>query len=222
MSLSIPAPCLCLVTDRSVGIGQDLISRVADAVDGGVDMVQLREKDLFGGRLLELAISLKEAIGDSALLIINERPDVAIACAASGVQLGEDAIPVAAARYILGPGSLIGQSVHSEESAARASSGGADFLVVGTMYSTSTHIEAAPSGPALIRSIARNCSIPLLGIGGINTENLGAVLRAGANGVAVITGILGFRHPGKAARQLKQSMLAVWSSSDEFTGRSKV
>ena len=217
----VPAPCLCLVTDRSVGDGRALVSRVAEAVDGGVDMVQLREKDLPGGRLLELAVSLKEAIGDSALIIINERVDVAVASAASGVQLGEEAIPVAAVHRILGPRSLIGRSVHSEEGAARASAGGADFLVVGSMYVARSHPGAPPAGPALIRSIARNCPVPLLGIGGINAENLGAVLCAGANGVAVITSILASPHPGEAARQLKQAMLAAWPASEQVVGRPK-
>lgn len=211
----IPEPCLCLVTDRSVGDERTLVSRVVEAVAGGVDLVQLREKDLPGGHLLELALSLKDAIGDSALLIVNERVDVAVASTAAGVQLGEEALPVAAARQILGPEPLIGRSVHSTDGAAQAIAQGADFLVVGTMYATRSHPGARPAGPDLIRQIAQECPIPLIGIGGINATNLGEVLRAGAKGVAVITSILASPHPREAAQELKRAMLAAWLMARE-------
>ena len=136
-------------------------------------MVQLREKDLPGGTLLELARTVKEAIADRALLVVNERVDVALAAGASGVQLGEEALPAAIARDILVPDSLIGRSVHSVAGADEAVAQGADFLVVGTMYSTRSHPGAAPAGPELIQQISRICDIPLIGIGGINEENLG-------------------------------------------------
>ena len=116
----LPKPCLCLVTDRNVGDPTTLVSRVAQAVDGGVDLVQLREKDLPGGILLELAHEIKQAIGDRAALVVNERIDVALAAGGLGVQLGEEALPVHTARRILGPGFLIGRSVHSVDGAILA------------------------------------------------------------------------------------------------------
>lgn len=210
MRPAIPQPCLCLVTDRSVGDEGTLISRIGEAVAGGVDMVQLREKDLPGGCLLDLALSLKGAIGSAALLMINERVDIALASAAAGVQLGEEALPVAVARQLLGPEPLIGRSVHSLEGAALAVSQGADFLIVGTMYATRSHPDARPAGPDLIRQIAEVCPVPLIGIGGINATNVNEVLHAGATGVAVITSILASPHPREAARQLKEAMLAAW------------
>jgi thiamine-phosphate pyrophosphorylase len=209
MRPSLPNPCLCLVTDRRVGGEDDLVQRVALAVAGGVDLVQLREKDLPGGRLLKLAQELKAALGDSALLVVNERVDVAVAAGAHGAQLGEDALPVAAARDLLGTHALIGRSVHSLEGAAQAASRGADFLVVGTMYATRTHPGAEPAGPELLQSIANQSSVPLIGIGGITLDNVGRVMSAGAAGVAVITSILGAPDPEAAARQLKQAMLAA-------------
>ena len=207
---SVLQPCLCLVTDRTLGDPEDLVHRIAAAVAGGVDMVQLREKDLPGGTLLELARTVKEAIADRALLVVNERVDVALAAGASGVQLGEEALPAAIARDILVPDSLIGRSVHSVAGADEAVAQGADFLVVGTMYSTRSHPGAAPAGPELIRQISRLCDIPLIGIGGINEENLGEVLAAGATGVAVITRILDAADPEAAARKLKQAMSQAW------------
>jgi thiamine-phosphate diphosphorylase len=214
MRLSVLQPCLCLVTDRKVGDEAALVDRVAEAVAGGVDMVQLREKDLHGGLLLELAASLKRRIGDRALFIVNERADVAMAAGADGVQLGEQALPVAAVRSLVGPEALIGRSVHSEDGAEEAAADGADFLVVGTMYATRSHPGIVPAGPALLRRIARRCRLPLIGIGGISPDNVGEVLRAGALGVAVITSVLGASHPGEEARRLKQAMLDAWMDLD--------
>lgn len=209
MRPALPRPCLCLVTDRRIGDERTLISRISQAVAGGVDLVQLREKDLPGGKLLELAEELKKSVGDSALLVVNERVDVAAAAVADGAQLGEAALPVAVARDILGREALIGRSVHSLEGAARAAREGADFLVVGTIYATTSHPGEEPAGPGLIKRIAAVCSVPLIGIGGINPSNIGEVMQAGASGAAVITSILASPDPQKAAQELKQAMLAA-------------
>ncbi len=209
ISTPFNTPCLCLVTDREIS-GGDQVTKVAQAVAGGVDFVQLREKDLPGSQLLDLATSIKEAIGDSALLVINERTDIA-AYLGVGTQLGEEAVPVPVARRIVGAGSLIGRSVHSEEGAAAAQAEGADFLVVGTMYETRSHPGAEPAGPPLLRKIAETCTLPILGIGGITAANLGELIRSGASGVAVISSILAAPDPKEAARLLKQAMLEVWS-----------
>ena len=205
----LPDPCLCLVTDRSVGGEATLVTRVAEAVTGGVDLVQVREKDLHGAQLLDLALRLRDAIGDRALLVVNERVDVAAALPAEGVQLGEDAIPVAAARRILGPDMLIGRSVHSVEGAERAVSDGADFLVVGTMFASRSHPGEEPTGPDLVKRIVPRCPLPSIGIGGITKDNCRQVIEAGATGVAVITGILAAPSPGEAARNLKEALVAA-------------
>ena len=205
----LPRPCLCLVTDRRLGGEQTLVSQVAQAAAGGVNLVQLREKDLPGRTLLELARELRTVIGDSALLLINERIDVAAAVRSDGVQLGEEALPTKEARKILGPEALIGRSVHSVQGAKAAEAEGADFLLVGTMYATSSHPGHEPAGPELIKWIAASCSLPLVGIGGINEANLGPVLAAGAQGVAVISSILAAPDPEQAARGLRQAMLAA-------------
>ena len=205
----LPDPCLCLVTDRSVGGEATLVTRVAEAVAGGVDLVQVREKDLHGAQLLDLAQRLRDAIGDRALLVVNERVDVAAALPAEGVQLGEDAMPVAAARRILGPDMLIGRSVHSVEGAERAVSDGADFLVVGTMFASRSHPGEEPTGPDLVKRIVPRCQLPSIGIGGITKDNCRQVIEAGATGVAVITGILAAPSPGVAARNLKEALVAA-------------
>ena len=212
MKPSLPNPCLCLVTDRRVGDEKTMVARVAEAVQGGVDLVQLREKDLHGAQLLEMAKRLREATGGRALLLVNERVDVAAALPADGVQLGEDAIPVPAARQILGPEMLIGRSVHSVDGANQASTEGADFLVAGTMFASRSHPGEEPAGPTLITGMARDCSLPIIGIGGITPSNSWEVIAAGAMGIAVITGILADPNPGDAASLLKEAMMLARSS----------
>ena len=216
MATSLPQPLLCLVTDRTLGEQATMVGRIAAAVAGGVDMVQIREKDLPGGLLLELVEEIRRAAGDGPLLMVNERADVALAAGASGVQLGEEGLPVSIAREILGPRQLVGRSVHSVEGAVEAASQGADLLVVGTMFATRSHPGAAAIGPVLINQISQRCNIPMIGIGGINTANLGEVLKAGACGVAVISSILAADDPEEAARELKQAMFAEWTESSAF------
>ena len=206
MAIVLPDPCLCLVTDRHVGDESTLVERVAQAVAGGVDLVQLREKDLHGAQLLDMAQRLRQAIGDRALLVINERVDVAAALPADGAQLGEDAVPAPAARRILGPDMLIGRSVHSVEGAEQAVHDGADFLVVGTLFASRSHPGEEPAGPELVRQIVGKCALPAIGIGGITPENCRQVIEAGAVGVAVITGILATPDSGAAARRLKEAI----------------
>ena len=210
MCPDLPYPCLCLVTDRRVARdNDDLAARVASAVAGGVDLVQLREKDLPGGQLLKLAAALKERIGSRARLIINERVDVAAALPAAGAHLAEDALPVAAARRLLGRDALLGRSVHSLAGAKEAVADRADFLIAGTMYASRSHPGEPSAGPELIRQIAAVAAIPILGIGGITPDNVGVVMQAGAAGAAVITNILAATDPEQAAARLKAAMRAA-------------
>lgn len=222
MSAALELPCLCLVTDNSVVSLDELIPRVAAAVAGGVGLVQLRAKELPGGQLLSLATELKQAIDGRAALLVNERVDVAAAADADGMQLGEEALPVAEARKLLPGGALIGRSVHSAEGAALAVSQGADFLVVGTMFATGSHPGAVPAGPGLMREASRLLSlskgdVPLIGIGGITPGNLAEVIAAGASGVAVIRSILGASDPQAAAEELNLALKAAWQSRPPVT-----
>jgi thiamine-phosphate pyrophosphorylase len=173
-------------------------------------MVQLREKDLPGGLLLELAARLRKVAAGTALLVVNERVDVAMASGAGGVQLGEEGLPVEVAWRLAGEGSLIGRSVHSVEGALEAQEQGADFLVVGTIFPTGSHPGTEAAGPALLSSLAGRVGIPFLAIGGVTAENAAAVVDAGASGAAVISAILAARDPEAAARELKQVLEAAW------------
>ena len=211
MPTSLPTPCLCLVTDAALA-HDELVERVSNAVEGGVDLVQLRYKSLPGGQLLDLTSSVLEAMGGRAKLVVNERADVALAAGAHGVQLGEEGLPVAAARRILGEGLLIGRSVHSTEVAVQAELDGSDFLVVGTMYASRSHIGELPAGPGLMWEISSKCHLPLIGIGGVVPENTAELIEAGASGVAVITNILAAEDPRTAAERLKEILVASWNT----------
>ena len=217
MPAVLELPCLCLVADTSVATPDELVPRVSAAVAGGVGLVQLRAKELPGGRMLWLAEELKRAVDGQAVLLVNERVDIAIAAAADGVQLGEEALPVAAARKLLPGGALIGRSVHSADGATDASKAGTDFLVVGTMFATGSHPGAVPAGPGLMREVSRllslpKGSVPLFGIGGITVGNLAEVVDAGASGVAVIRSILSAPDPQAAAAELKAALQEAWQS----------
>ena len=223
MVAALPNPALCLVTDRRVCPPDELPGRVAAAVAGGVDIVQLRDKEESGGALLELATALREATRESAFLLVNERADVATACGADGVQLGEAAMPTASVRRILPQGSIIGRSVHSVEGATQAEASDADFLLVGTMFATRSHPGEEPSGPGLLERIrAAGVGAPLLAIGGITADNIAQVMHAGADGAAVITAILASPDPERAASQIKSAMHdATRSAADNLSPGSR-
>ena len=157
MVAELKLPCLCLVADCSVVPPGELPGRVAAAVEGGVSLVQLRAKEMPGGSMLSLALELARITAGRATLLVNERVDVAAAAQAHGVQLGEQALPIRKARQLLVPGSLVGRSVHSVEGAQQAAADGADFLVVGTMFQTSSHPGEEPAGPQLMRNVADLC-----------------------------------------------------------------
>ena len=211
----MPVPYLCLVTDRRV-CGSDLAElerRVARAVKGGVNVVQLRGKDLPGGRLLELAKRLRRITEGSALLLINERVDVAVSCDGDGVQLGEEGMPVSAARKAGGEDLLVGRSVHSLEGAITAEGQGADFLVVGPTFATESHTTVKAAGLQLLSQIAGETRVPLVGIGGIDAARVHEVIAAGASGVAVIRAILAAEDPERAARELRDALDTAWHHS---------
>ena len=205
----LPSPCLCLVTDRALCPDGTLAERVAEAVEGGVQMVQLREKDLPGGELLRLARDLKYLMGRKAIFIVNERVDVALACGAHGVHLGEMALPVKEARRMVGDGMLVGRSVHSLQGGLQARRDGADYLIVGTVFETASKPGKRPEGPALLRQVARAVELPVLAIGGVKASNLPRVMEAGARGAAVVSAILAASDPRAAAQELAQAMAGV-------------
>ena len=170
-------------------------------------MVQLREKDLSARDLYDLGARVKEAIAGRALLIVNDRIDVALALDADGVQLPEDAPPVAEARRIVGDDMLIGRSVHSVSGAVEAESSGADFLIAGTIFPSASHPDGPAQGTDFIRALCREVSVPVLAIGGITIQNVGEIMEARCSGAAVISAISEVEDPGIAARTLLNEII---------------
>ena len=211
--LPFPCPALCIVTDRRLCQDSSLPQKIALAVEGGVDIVQLREKDLPGRLLLDLAMNIRRAIDDKALLIINERIDVALLANADGVHLGEEALNPSDARSLVGDNMLIGRSVHDNEGALEAQRQGADYLIAGSVFSTRSHPGRSPQGLSFIESLEPILTIPYLAIGGINARNAADVVRAGASGVAVISAILSSLQPGETACRLKHDIRSAWKKT---------
>jgi len=207
--MKLPIPCLTLITDRRLCQGLSLAEAVARAVAGGVNVVQLREKDLAAAQLVPLADRLRAITRGKALLIVNGRLDVALLCAADGVHLPERGPSVAATRRLAGDGFIIGRSVHNVEEAVKAEDEGADYVQVGAIFATRSHPGLSPAGPALLRSVAARVTIPILAVGGITAENVGQAMRAGARGVAVISTILDSPSPAAAARRLAEAMVEM-------------
>ena len=192
---------LLLVTDPR----PDLVERVAAAVRGGVDIVQLRDKRASTQELLSLAKKLNEICEDaSALFTVNDDVELARLCGASGVHLGQEDGPVEFARRSLGAHALVGRSAGSVDEALEAVWEGADYLGIGTIYATPTKPEGEVAGPALLREVARaGLPVPWFAIGGITFETAREAAGAGAWGFAVVRAVHDAEDPEAAARELR-------------------
>lgn len=195
---------LYLITDRKQTAGRKLPAVVTDALRGGLRAVQLREKDLTGCQLFELADELRNITrAYGARLLINDRIDIALAVGADGVHLGRGSIPVAAARRILGGAQLIGYSAHGLAEAQQAEADGADFVTFGPVYSTpSKAAYGEPLGLARLSEVARSLAIPVFALGGVNISSAHEVMAAGAHGVALISAIIATQNPTVATESL--------------------
>jgi thiamine-phosphate pyrophosphorylase len=198
---------LYLVTDRTQTQGRGLLWVLEQALAGGVKAVQLREKDLSGKELFELAEKSRALCSRyRAGLFINDRVDVALAVNAAGVQLGKTSIPVETARALLGPQKSIGYSAHSLAEARQAERSGADFILFGPVYRTPSKASyGAPQGLSALKEIVAKISLPVYAIGGIKLEHMAELRRTGIGGVALISAIIGAADPKAASQRLLQS-----------------
>jgi thiamine-phosphate diphosphorylase len=198
-------PQLCLVIDPE---RPDLQRVVELALAAGVTMVQLRGHQLSEARFLELALMLRPRCQFyQAAFLVNDRLEIGLACGADGFQLGARSLPIVEARERVGDGYLLGASVHSVVEAQAAVAGGADFLLVGTIFASHSHPGVAGQGPGLVSEIKRLLpACPLLGIGGITSVNAGQVMKAGADGVAVISAIFDAEDVTGAVREVRAAL----------------
>ena len=196
---------LYLVTDRRLAGGRSLEDVVAAAVRGGTTCVQLREKDCSSREFIERASALKHVLESARVpLIINDRIDIAQAVQADGVHLGQTDMPLEMARAVLKDTMIIGISAESLGDAIEAEKGGADYVSVSPIYATPTKTDTAPPlGLTGVNQIRQAVAVPVVGIGGLDATNSAEVIQAGADGVAVVSAIVGADDPELAARQLR-------------------
>lgn len=196
-----------LVTDHNCLQGRDFLGCIENALQGGVTLVQLREKNVDGGIFLQRAVAVKNLCDKyNVPLLINDRIDVALACQAAGVHLGQDDIPPSLARAILGPDAIIGVSAHSCEEALAAEKDGADYLGVGAVFPTNSKDDASEVGLNMLKEIRQISKLPIVGIGGINAQNYTQVRAAGAQGAAIISGILGVNNIEDEVSKIKMTI----------------
>lgn len=197
---------LYLVTDRTLSLGRSTVEVVRAAIRGGVSCVQLREKGCSTREFMDEARLLKALLaGTGVPLFINDRLDVALAVGADGVHLGQNDLAIADARRLVGNRMIIGISAESVADAIRAEAEGADYIGASPVFITPTKTDTAPPlGLDGLRAIRRAVQLPLVAIGGINANNAAQVLRAGADGLAVVSAIVSAPCPRTAAAGLRQ------------------
>jgi thiamine-phosphate pyrophosphorylase len=187
--------------------GRELAGVLAAALAGGVDIVQLRDKDLPDAELLSAAESFRRACAaHGALFVLNDRPDLVPQCGADGVHVGQDDTPLADARALVGPERLVGLSAGSRAELEAAAGGAADYLGVGAVFGTPTKPDAQAEGLELVRDAAELARVPWFAIGGIETETVADVVAAGAPGIAVVRAIRDADDPEAAARSLRAAV----------------
>lgn len=205
-----PDYSIYLVTDDGCLQGRALIDCVRKALDGGVTLVQYRAKTASSAEMYAEALQLK-ALCDSfnVPLIINDRLDIAMAVGAAGVHLGQDDLPCAAARKILGEDYIIGVSAHNPAEAKAALQSGADYLGCGAVFGTATKADVKKLGTEGLTAICREKELPVVGIGGVTADNYREVRVAGADGAAIVSGIL-------AQPDIRTTVRAIAKVSEEF------
>jgi thiamine-phosphate pyrophosphorylase len=193
---------------------KDLSSFLEEILAAGVDVVQLRDKDAEAGDLLRWGEVFRDAAGRyDALFIVNDRPDLAAALGADGVHLGQNDLPVGGARDLLGPEAIIGLSTHSPDQFDSAPPE-ADYLCAGPVWETPTKPGRPAAGLDLIRhAAAGDPGRPWFAIGGIDRQNLREVIGAGARRIVVVRAVTAAPDPGRAARELRDQMLASGARS---------
>lgn len=205
-------PVLCFVASSSEIKDGDVEAAVTDAVAGGATMVMLREPGMPAGKLAQLATRVKAITRGKALLVIHDRVDVAQAVEADGVQLAEDGLPTRAARGLMGKYTVLGRSADDHNTALQATAEGAEWVLAGPIYKSASQPDEKPTGSKLLSDIVEDSSIPVIAIGGITVDNIAEVIKAGAAGVAVLSGISGAEDRKAATQALGAALNEAWAN----------
>jgi thiamine-phosphate pyrophosphorylase len=200
---------LYLVTDRSLSLGRSNLEIIQAAVEGGVTLVQLREKEATTREFYEEGLKIRAYLEAKDIpLIINDRIDIALAFDAEGVHLGQEDMPIDVARKILGPKKIIGASVFTLKEAKIAEAMGADYLGLSPIFVTETKPELSQQiGIEGIPPLKEAVQIPVVGIGSMSESNAYEAVKAGLDGVAVVSAICSREDPRAAAAAIKKEVL---------------
>jgi thiamine-phosphate pyrophosphorylase len=196
---------LYVITDEGLSKGYRHAEIARMAIAGGADVIQLRDKKLGGKELLHCAIEIREiARNAGALFLVNDRLDIALASGADGVHLGQEDLPARNVRAICPPGFIIGVSAGTVDEALQAERDGADYIGLGPVFNTASKDDAGPvCGLGTLKEVKKCVSIPVIAIGGISSANAKDVILSGADGLAVISAVVGQDDIELAARRLK-------------------
>jgi thiamine-phosphate pyrophosphorylase len=206
---------LCVITDTRPVSGRDHLEIARAALVGGADMIQLRDKMGSLRELLPQACAIRLLCrSHGALFIVNDRLDLALAAEADGAHVGQEDLPAAQARVLLGPGRILGVSTHSLAQAQAALATGADYIGFGPIFATGTkNTGYTPRGLEALRAIRQGVSLPILAIGGITLENVTAVIAAGATAPAVISAVVAAPDVAAAAAAFRERVAAAKGDS---------
>lgn len=198
---------LYVIPDPRIGRGRELLDQARLALAGGATTLQLRLKEASSRHFFDAACRMAALCrGAGALFFVNDRLDIALAAKADGVHLGQSDLPCAHARRLVPEGFLIGVSAHTPDQARQALADGADYLGVGAVFPTGSKDDAADCGLDGLRSVRAAVDLPLVAIGGVSLERVPLVLDAGADGVAVISAVVGQDDPEEAARRFQKAL----------------
>lgn len=190
MKPSVPTG-LYLILDHELLMGRALLDVATAAISGGVKHIQYRAKSLSNREAYFNSLQLQSLAHRSGVtLLINDSVDLALAVEADGVHLGQEDLPLSAARALLGPKRMIGISAHTLDQAREAEAGGADYLGIGPIFSSTTKQARPPLGCELLKQFRREVRIPIIAIGGISATNVRQVMAAAVDGVAVVSAVL--------------------------------
>jgi thiamine-phosphate diphosphorylase len=197
-----------VVTDDRTLAREDWPDAAAAVLEAGRERIALhvRGPGLSGRVVFDRAHALTGRASRGAMVLVNDRVDVALALPVDGVQLRERSLAVVDARRVLGRERWIGASVHAPERALQAEDEGADYLVVGTLFATATHPGQPARGTALLAEVLASCQLPLVAIGGVTPQRVAELKAAGAHGVAVLGGVWNSADPAAAVRAYLQAI----------------
>lgn len=202
---------LYVITGEQFHPNRHYLEVIEEAIQGGADIVQLREKNKTKKELLVMARELKDLTARYGVtFIVNDHIDIALAVDADGIHLGQDDLPLREARKIMGPNKVIGISTHAIDEAIQAEKDGADYIGVGPVFETKSKVDVVdPVGLEYVKEVVAHTSVPFVAIGGIKLHNLNDVLKAGAQSICVISAIVGAENVKETTQAFSEQIKAA-------------